>query len=135
MSETLYRKVGRRYEPVSRTWPNDYRDNLAVGTFRLTYCYRDGGRMYEYNVTPDTAGFVAAAMIAREALEKAICDAVIAKPALPTIRPYSPKQKRIFEKFRKDMVDAGGLVPYWWTAKSAYEIATAVIEAVRSYKP
>ncbi len=135
MSETLYRKVGRRYEPVSRTWPNDYRDNLAVGTFRLTYCYRDGGRMYEYNVTPDTAGFVAAAMIAREALEKAICDAVIAKPSLPTTRPYSPKQKRIVEKFRKDMFAAGGLVPYWWTAKSAYEIATAVIEAVRSYKP
>ncbi len=135
MSETLYRKVGRRYEPVSRTWPNDYRDNLAVGTFRLTYCYRDGGRMYEYNVTPDTAGFVAAAMIAREALEKAICDAVIAKPSLPTTRPYTPKQKRIIEQFRQDMAAAGGLVPNWWTAKSAYEIATAVIETVRSYKP
>jgi hypothetical protein len=86
-------------------------------------------------VTPDTAGFVAAAMIAREALEKAICNAVIAKPSLPTTRPYTPKQKRIVEQFRKDMADAGGLVPDWWTAKSAYEIVTAVIEAVRSYKP
>ena len=82
--ETLYRKVirGKRttyvvaYSATSPYVP----DLMRPGTFRLTYAYTDGGRRYEYAVTPDTASFMAAATIARQSMEDAIRQASNAKP-------------------------------------------------------
>ena len=45
-TETLYKKVGRKYVPVSAHWAEDNRmDSMKVGTFRLTYAYADGARL------------------------------------------------------------------------------------------
>ncbi len=128
---TLYEKRGRKYIPVSERWYGE--DEMKVGEFRLTYCYQDGGKRYNYNVTPATASFVAAAMIARTALEEAIREKSVAKPHVP--KNYTKKQKEIIERFRKEMLDAGGLLPHWWEDTSVYYLSEAAIKAVQEYKP
>jgi hypothetical protein len=130
---TLYEKRGRKYVPVGDRWYAG--DQMQVGQFRLTYCYSGGGRRYEYNVTPDTAGFVAAAMIAREAIERAISEAKAAQPNTAGAKPYTKKQREILERFRKEMTEAGGLFPDWWVNTSAWDISEAAIKAVREFKP
>ena len=56
MTEPLYKKAGRKYVPVVGTWYEDRcTDQMKVGTFRLVYCYSDGERRYEYEVTPAKA--------------------------------------------------------------------------------
>jgi hypothetical protein len=127
---TLYEKVGRKYVPVQIDYD---RDTLKCGQFRLHYAYEDGGGVYFYDVTPDTAGFVAAAMIAHKAMEQAIRDATPSRPHIPT--PYTKKQIAIIERYRKEMVEAGGLLPEWWQHTSTWDIAKAGIDAVRNFKP
>jgi len=123
----LYEKRGRRYVPVAAEWC--HADRMPVGTFRLTYCYGDGAYRYAYDVTPDTAGFAAAAQIAAVAMEREIASAAVATPCVP--QPYTERQQAIIERFRKEMVEAGGLLPSWWRHASAHEIAQAGIRAVR----
>ena len=130
---TLYEKRGRKYVPVAAHW-SDERDKMKVGEFRLTYCYTDGGSRYEYNVTPATAPFVAAAMIARHAMEDAIRERVIATEHINKV-PYTKKQLAILKRFRKEMSDAGGLLPNWWDHASSYELSEAAIKAVQEYRP
>jgi hypothetical protein len=132
MSETVYIKRGRRYVPFS-SWERDIGDSMKVGTFRLTYAYSDGGRRYTYDVQPDTAGFVAAAQIARTAMEAAMRDAAIANPSSTTL--YTKRQLDILARFRAEMAEAGGLLPTSWQHSSAYDISQAGIDAVRDYKP
>lgn len=127
---TLYEKRGRKYAPVQIDYD---RDSLKCGQFRLHYAYEDGAGMFFYDVTPDTSGFVAAAMIAHKAIEQAIQDAATAKPRGPT--PYTKKQLAIIERYRAEMVEAGGLLPEWWQHTSTWDIAKAGIDAVRRYKP
>ena len=130
---TLYEKRGRKYVPVQDRW-DDGRDCMKVGQFRLTYCYSEGGRRYEYEVTPATASFVAAATVAREAMEDAIRQRVISKEHIKNV-PYTKKQLAILKRFRKEMSDAGGLLPHWWQHTSAYELSEAAIKAVQEFKP
>jgi len=131
---TLYEKRGRKYVPVIERWYEC--DQLNVGQFRLTYCYAEGGRRYEYNVTPDTAGFVAAAMIAREAMEQAISEVKASRPVIPAnAKPYTKKQREILKRFRTEMAAAGGLFPDWWVNTSAWDISEAAIKAVREFRP
>jgi hypothetical protein len=136
---TLYEKRGRKYVPYSLAWHYEREgDQMKVGEFRLTYCYSNGGRKYDYAVTPATAPFVAAAMVAREAMEQAIRDKIVDKIVATNhikSRPYTKKQLAIIERFRKEMSDAGGLLPSWWDQASAYEISEAAIKAVQEYKP
>ncbi len=132
---TLYEKRGRKYVPYSLVWHYERdQDQMKVGEFRLTYCYSNGGRKYDYAVTPATAPFVAAAMVAREAMEQAIRDKIVATNHIKS-RPYTKKQLAIIERFRKEMSDAGGFLPTWWENASVYEISEAAIKAVQEYKP
>lgn len=130
---TLYEKRGRKYVPVCSEWDSD-RDRMKVGQFRLTYCYADGGRRYEYEVRPDTASFVAAAMVAREAMEEAIRKKVPASNHQKSI-PYTKKQLDIISRFREEMSAAGGLLPEWWEHTSAHELSRVAINAVKEYRP
>lgn len=130
-TEPLYKKVGRKYVPVSCEWPDGYDvDRMAVNTFRLTYAYADGGHRYEYNVTPATAPTVAAMMIAKKAMEDAMREACKMRPSGATL--YSKKQLATIERFRAEM---GGMYPSWWTENSAHEITDAAIRAVMGFKP
>lgn len=128
MKEVLYKKIGRKYIPVVVEFD---RDILNVGQFRLHYCYAKGAGMYAYDVTPDTAGFVAAAMIARKAMEEMMGEAAKATPSKGG-RPYTKKEQETIKEFRERM---GGMFPDWWTHTSPWDIAEAGINAVRNYKP
>jgi len=130
-TEPLYKKVGRKYVPVQAYWHEDSAsDQMAVGTFRLVYAYADGGRRYEYEVKPDTAGFMAAAMIAKAAMEDSI-------RAMSTMQPsgvfrYNKAQLKCIEKFHRDM---DGLAPTHWMQAPSHEIVDAGIKAVLEFKP
>lgn len=128
----LYKKVGRKYVPVAAQWYEEAtQDRQAVGTFRLTYAYRDGGRRYEYNVTPATAPAASAMMIAKVAMEEKLRDMARMHP-IGRITPYTKKQMALIAKFRDDM---GGMYPSHWTEESAYRISEAAIKAVLEFKP
>lgn len=131
---TLYTKQGRRYVAWGHADRYDH-DTMRAGEFRLTYCARDGERRYTYGVTPDTAGFVAAAEIARDAMERAINDRAIAGPQLGAVTPYTKRQLAIIEQFRRDMAEAGGLTPTYWQHATARELSEAAIDAVRGWRP
>jgi hypothetical protein len=136
MTEALYRKVmrGKRvtYELAynSSDWANDL---MKPGQFRLVHAYKDGGRRYEYDVTPDTAGFVAAASIARIAMEDAIKQRAHANPV--GVSRYTKKQLAVLDECRAKMIAVGALLPTHWMHAGAREISEAAIEAVRSYRP
>jgi hypothetical protein len=102
---------------------------MAVGTFRLTYAYGDGGKRYEYAVTPDTAAAVAAMTIAKKAMEVAIAEAA---KMMPSGGLYSKKELATIKEFRERM---GGMFPSWWHQASAHDIADAAINAVQGFMP
>jgi hypothetical protein len=134
MSDQLFIKKGRRYVPYGNagSWYDD-RDVMKIGEFRLTYCADEGHYRARYDVTPDTAAFVAAAMIAQHEMEKAITETIIAKPSLEG-QPYTDEQKQIVEKFRHDMAATGALVPHYWLHRSAAEVAKAGVDAVVQFE-
>ena len=139
MTEAIYRKVQRgnraHYELIgnARGYYDNY-DILKPGQFRLEFASGDGMRRYAYPVSPDTAGWEAAALLARDAMEAAMHKMVPASPQLGNT-PYTKKQMSIIERYRTEMAAAGGLFPDWWRHKAPHEISQAAIEAVRSYKP
>lgn len=122
--ETWYRKVGRRYIPMGEAERYDYAIMPPQG-FTLTH-RKDGATQWEYAVTPDNAGFVAAAMVAKDAMTDAIRQAATYRPSAPI--PYTKKQLKLIEQFK---VDIGLHVPTWWQQSSARDIVQAGIDAVR----
>ena len=125
MSETFYKKVGRRYIPVFSGELYDYDLKKADG-FLLTY-RKDCHTVYEHEVKPDNAAFVAAALVARQAMEQAIHDAAKLHPSGST-KAYTKKQLAIIKKFQEDM---DGMAPHYWSGKTSWQIAQAGINAVR----
>lgn len=127
----LYVKQGRKYVLWGNTQRSDIEaDVMRAGAFHLVWCPAPGEQRFRHDVTPDTAGFTAAAMIAQRAMEDAMQEAAGAKPTT-TIQRYTKKQLAIIEKFRSDMRATGLLEPQWWTNASSREIAEAGILAVR----
>lgn len=130
-AEVLYIKKGKRYHVWGNALTHGERfdhDPMRVGTFRLTYCPEPGHQRYSYDVKPDHAAFLAAAEIARFAMEEAIAKAARSKSGTPS--KYTKQQKDIIECFRQEMADAGGLLPEYWHSGSPTEIAQAGIDAV-----
>lgn len=128
---TLYLKAGRRYAVWGDAEQYDH-DMMRAGQWRMTYCAQDGLHRYRYDVRPDTASFLAACELARDAMEEAIRQQAIARPQLG-VTPYTRKQLQLIERFRADMAAAGGFAPTHWTHSSAGDIAQAGIEAVRRF--
>lgn len=131
--EILYRKVGRRYEPAYNVRDAWDKDLMPVGTWRMTYAYAEGGRRYEYGVTPDTASFEAACLLARDAMERAISEAVQSRPQLGNT-PYTRRQLAALEDCRQRLAEVGVAMPTWWQHSSAREISQAALEAVRGWR-
>lgn len=129
MSDTLYRKKGRRYIP-ERTTFGDYEMSIPVGSFVLVHAYSEGGRMYHYEVKPDNASFVAAAQVARKAMVDAMRKASPARPQIGSVTPYTKKQLAIIEEFRAKMAETGAMLPDFWQYISLEEVAQAGIDAV-----
>ncbi len=100
-TETLFRKVGRRYVPAYSLadWSYD-KDLMPVGSFRLVHAYSNGGRRYAYNVTPDTAGWVAAATLAVHAMTEAIHKAN--QLTIAGGKPWTKKQQAAISASQRD---------------------------------
>ncbi len=133
--ETLYRKVGRKYEAIGtvRELHRSYEHLLKAGQWRMEYCPRDGRGRYWYDVKPDTASFCAAAMLAEDAMLEAIDKARLAKVQEPK-RQMTRSQQKAFDKAQAILAEAGLLDPQWWTHRSAYEILQAGLDAVKNYR-
>ena len=131
-TEALYQKRGRRYVPVvsGASWDYD-QDRMPVGTFRLTYAYADGGRRYEHDVTPDTAGWAAAALLAKHAMVEALRHAATQRPPAQRIE-LTKKQQHAAAQARAILNHAGVLSSMWESA-SPEAIADAAIAAVLAH--
>lgn len=129
---TLYEKHGRRYVPVYHS-ESLHEDRMKVGTFRLTYAYLNGGQRYYYEVTPDTAGFCAAMMLAAEAMERVLIEELHAKPA--TTRPYTKQELALLEEFERRASEIGFLWPRHWIQNTAHEVVEKALRTVRDYRP
>lgn len=122
--ETWFRKVGRKYVPIVEA---EKYDHITMPANGVTLTYRqDGLTQWEYKVRPDNAGFMAAAMVARTAMEAAINEAATYKPQA-SMRPYTKRQLALIEQFKADM---GMRYLAWWEQTSARDIAQAGIDAV-----
>lgn len=130
---TLYEKQGRRYVVWGHSQSYEA-DILRAGQFRMACCPRDGHTRYTYDVRPDTAGFLAAAEIARDAMEQAIQQRAAAT-FQPGAVPYTKAQLKALENARAYLAEAGVLLPQWWQHATARELSEAAIEAVRRWQP
>lgn len=131
MTEMLYRKVGRRYAPFGTVCDAYDRDFLRAEGFQLRWTHANGAR-YQYSVTPDTAAFEAAAMIAREAMVAAMAEA--SKSIPQGVENFTAKQRAVLSQCHALMTDTGALLPSHWQQASLYDIAEAGINAVKNYQ-
>ena len=126
----LYKKQGRRYVPAYSVAEWDYdKDRMAVGTFRLTYAYADGGRRYEHDVTPDTAGWAAAALQAKHAMVDALRQAATQhRPATSKVLLTKKQQQAVAQA--RAILNGAGVLSSMWESASPESIADAAIAAV-----
>lgn len=131
-TETLYRKEGRRYVPTYSlaAW-NCEGDMMPVGTFRLVHAYSDGGRRYAYDVTPDTAAWVAAATLAAHAMTEAIHKAN--QHTVVSGAPWTKKQQAAIAQANAILEAAGIWSRRGWTTAAAHDVAQAGIDAVKQW--
>jgi hypothetical protein len=84
MKKTVfYKKVGRKYEPVSE-YDQDLIDSFSKGT-HLVMVY-PGGASRRYNIDPNYAALIAAGRVAEDAISKVIMD----KSALRVPEKHKP---------------------------------------------
>lgn len=131
-TETLFRKVGRKYVPAYSLseWNYD-KDLMKAGSFRLVHAYSDGGRRYEYDVTPDTAAWVAAATLALHAMTEAIHKAN--QHTIASSTPWTKKQQAAIAQANAILEAAGIWSRRGWTTAAAHDVAKAGIDAVRQW--
>jgi hypothetical protein len=99
MKKTVfYKKVGRRYQPVSE-YDQELTDSFGKGT-HMVQVY-PGGQSRRYNVDPDYAALIAAGRVAEDAISKSIMDASALR--IPEKhKPLTPKQKAAWEALAKE---------------------------------
>ena len=107
-------------------------DVMKAGEFRLVHAVGEGGYRYHYDVTPDTAAFVAASSIAYQAMVEAMIKAQRVQPSTGTV-PYTQKQLRAIEQAR-DIMQAAGCFVTSWQYPGVHDIVRAGIAAVRKYE-
>lgn len=118
MSETLYRKVGRKYVPVLEYDPLVC-DSFPKGCHVVVS--NPGWTLYRFNIQPDKAGLVAAWAQIESELANKIMEITKAQPA----KEYDKEKYRVaYEKF----VSETGIHNFLLTYPSATEIARKIGE-------
>lgn len=87
----LYKKVGRKYEPVAE-YDSVYLDSFPKGN-HLVMCY-PGGQSRRFNIEPAHAPMIAAGRVAEDAICRAISKAAELRPPKT---PITAKQKKAWE--------------------------------------
>ena len=93
MKTTFYKKVGRKYEPVSE-YDSDLLDSFTKGT-HIVMVY-PGGQSRRYNIDPAFAPMIAAGRYAEDAISKHIME-VSALRVPESRKPLTPEQKAAWE--------------------------------------
>ena len=120
---TLYKKVGRRYKPVSE---HEEWDSYPEGA-HLVVC-RPGSTLRRFNIDPDRAGLLAAAEPLRDQLRALVVEL---HKMRPTRRPVTMQQAAAWRRFQKAMGNDAYAVEY----ASVGEIADAVVDLIVGTKP
>ncbi len=97
MSETLYRKAGRRYQPI-REYDPMIMDSLPEGS-HLIVC-KPGLQSCRYNVQPEHASLLAAFRAHRDELAQAVRDASALRPSR---REHTAKSRKAWEAWSSIM--------------------------------
>ena len=100
----FYKKVGRKYEPVSE-YDSELMDAFPKGT-HIVICY-PGGQSRRYNIDPNYAAMIAAGRLAEDTISKAIMDAseIRRQQRHETGTPLTPSQKAAWENLVKEFGD------------------------------
>ena len=123
--EIFYKKVGRKYVPVSE-YDSELTYALPKGT-HLVMCY-PGGTSTRYHVEPNYVALIAASRIAEDAISKAIMDATeIRRNYNSRQKPLTPEQKEAWEH----LVKAFGPDAKQLEWPSARECAEAGVKAIQ----
>lgn len=121
MKTTFYKKVGRKYVPVS-----EYDDELMMSFPKGTHivmCY-PGGQSTRYNIDPNYAAMIAAGRLA----EDAVCEAIHKESeAKPKERPITERQRKAWE----EMKAAFGDEFFSLTFSSTRDLALAGVNAMQ----
>lgn len=99
MKEIFYKKVGRRYVPVSEYDPA-LMDAMPKGS-HLVIVY-PGGQSTRYNVDPNHAAMIAAGRVAEDAMSEAIRKA---SELHPQRNPVTEQQRKAWQKLAKAFGD------------------------------
>lgn len=124
MKTIFYKKVGRRYVPVSE-YDSEFVDALPKGT-HLIMSY-PGGKSTRYNIDPNYAAMIAAGRVAEDAMASALVKAgELRLGSNERKRSITPEQKAAWENLVKEFGD--GAKQLEWP--SAREVAEAGIKAM-----
>jgi hypothetical protein len=118
----LYKKVGRKYEPVAE-YDSVYLDSFPKGN-HLVMCY-PGGQSRRFNIEPAHAPMIAAGRVAEDAICRAISKAAELRPPKT---PITENQKQAWEAlavaFGDDLCTLQGL--------SVHDCAEAGVKAMEA---
>lgn len=122
MKQIFYKKVGRRYVPVSE-YDNEYLDSFPKGN-HLVMCY-PGGASRRFNIEPALAPMIAAGRFA----EDAICRRIQQETELrPANREIDEATQRKWKKFIATVPED---FRYMFTHGSARDAAEAGVKAMQ----
>lgn len=122
MKETFYKKVGRRYVPVSE-YDSDLFNSMSKGS-HLVVCY-PGGRSTRYNINPNHAALIAAGRVAEDAMATALYKASEMVPKRKTVTKEQQKAwKNLQQAFGDDM--------FTLQTKSCRDIVEVGIQALQA---
>ena len=99
MKTIFYKKVGRKYVPVSE-YDNDLLDALPKGDHLISMY--PGGASRRYNIDPNYAALIAAGRVAEDAISKHIME-VSALRTPERNKPITQEQKDAWEALAKAM--------------------------------
>lgn len=126
--EVFYKKVGRRYVPVSE-YDSDLSYALPKGS-HLLIVY-PGGQSTRYHVNPNYAAMIAACRVAEDAISKAIMDATEIRRSTrggKNETPLTPSQREAWENLVKEFGDDAKQLE-WPSARGAAEDAVKAMMA------
>jgi hypothetical protein len=118
--EVFYRKIGRKYVPVSE-WDSHLMDAMPQGS-HLIQVY-PGGKSTRYNVDPNYAAMIAAGRVAENAVSNAIMQATELRQSYKMRQhPITPEQKAAWERLVEVFGDEAKALE-WPSAREAAEAA------------
>ena len=119
MAETFYRKIGRRYKPVSE-YDQTLMDSFPKGS-HLVVCV-PGGRSTRFNIDPNYAAMIAAGVVAEDAVRTALVKAgEIRMQSKDRSRELTPAQKAAWDNLVKEFGDSARQLEWPSTAEVAEE--------------